>query len=65
MVIDFANNLIEGFHTKDSIKVRINPEKPSFSDGDNTFTYRRIKYNFKSKKDWWTMLSLSKVNLIS
>ena len=50
MVIDFANNLIEGFHTKDSIKVRINPEKPSFSDGDNTFTYRRIKYNFKSKK---------------
>ena len=50
MVIDFKNNIIEGFHSKDSIKVRINPEKPTFSDGENTFTYRQIKYNFKSKK---------------
>jgi hypothetical protein len=66
MVIDFANNLIEGFHTKDSIKVRINPEKPSFSDGDNTFTYRKIKYNFKSKKGLVDHApSHSKVNLIS
>lgn len=50
MVIDFANNVIEGYHSKDSVKVRINPEKPTFADGDNTFTYRQIKYNFKSKK---------------
>ena len=48
MVIDFANNIIEGFEVKDSLgKVK---EKPTFADGDNTFTYREIKYNFKSKK---------------
>lgn len=48
MVIDFANNIIEGYFRKDSIN--FDKEKPTFSDGENTFTYKDIKYNFKSKK---------------
>jgi hypothetical protein len=48
MVIDFANNIIEGFEKIDSTSKE--KEKPKFSDGDNTFTYREIKYNFKTKK---------------
>ncbi len=48
MVIDFANNMIEGFLNKEGIKT--GKEKPTFTEGDNTFTYKEIKYNFKSKK---------------
>lgn len=48
MVIDFANNLIEGFAKKDSLDT--SKEKPTFKDQNNTFTYNHIKYNFKSKK---------------
>lgn len=47
-VIDFANNLIQGFDRVDSLK--ISGPKPSFSDDQNTFTYKELKYNFKSKK---------------
>lgn len=48
MVIDFANSIVEGFEKIDSTsKVS---EKPKFSDGENTFTYKEIKYNFKTKK---------------
>jgi hypothetical protein len=48
MIIDFANNVIEGFDRilpEDKVK-----EKPTFKDGDQTFTYKEIRYNFKSKK---------------
>ncbi|MBK8668827.1 MAG: hypothetical protein IPN89_04885 [Saprospiraceae bacterium] len=48
MVIDFANNIIEGYFKKDSLSNT--KEKPTFTDGENTFTYNEIKYNFKSKK---------------
>jgi hypothetical protein len=48
MVIDFANNIVEGFEKIDSTSIV--SEKPKFADGDNTFTYREIKYNFKTKK---------------
>lgn len=48
MIIDFANNIVQGFEKKDSTSK--DTEKPTFADGDNTFTYREIKYNFKSKK---------------
>ena len=34
MVIDFANNIIEGYDKKDSLSTEI--EKPSFSDKENT-----------------------------
>ncbi|MBK9735636.1 MAG: LPS-assembly protein LptD [Saprospiraceae bacterium] len=48
MVIDFKNNIIEGFEKIDSsYKVTV---KPTFTDGENEFTYKEIKYNFKSKK---------------
>lgn len=48
MIIDFANNIIEGYFKKDSINN--DKDKPTFSDGENTFTYKEIRYNFKSKK---------------
>lgn len=48
MVIDFSNNTIEGFQNKEGITA--GQEKPTFSEGENTFTYKEIKYNFKSKK---------------
>ncbi|MBC7884297.1 MAG: LPS-assembly protein LptD [Saprospiraceae bacterium] len=48
MVIDFANNVIEGFEKKDGTTKK--DKKPTFSDGEKTFTYKEIKYNFKSKK---------------
>ncbi len=48
MVIDFANNIVQGYEKKDSTSK--DTEKPTFADGDNTFTYKEIKYNFKSKK---------------
>ena len=48
MVIDFANNIIEGYFRKDSIN--FDKDQPTFSDGENTFTYKQIRYNFKSKK---------------
>ncbi len=48
MVIDFANNVIEGYFRKDSLVQ--GGEKPTFSDGENTFTYNEIRYNFKTKK---------------
>lgn len=47
-VIDFANNIIQGFDQVDSLKIK--GPKPSFSDDQNTFTYNELKYNFKSKK---------------
>lgn len=50
MIIDFANNIIEGYFKKDSINN--DKDKPTFSDGENTFTYKEIRYNFKSKKAW-------------
>jgi hypothetical protein len=48
MVIDFKNNIIEGFQHKDGLKD--DKEKPTFAEGDNTFKYKEIKFNFKSKK---------------
>ena len=48
MVIDFANNIIEGYDKKDSVSTET--EKPSFSDKENTFTYKQLRYNFKTKK---------------
>lgn len=48
MVIDFANNIIEGYEKTDSLPDE--KERPKFADGDNTFTYKEIKYNFKTKK---------------
>ncbi|MFZ1748555.1 MAG: putative LPS assembly protein LptD [Saprospiraceae bacterium] len=48
MIIDFANNIIEGYETKEGIPSTM--DKPTFTEGENTFTYNSIKYNFKSKK---------------
>ncbi len=51
IVLDFKNNILEGYYLK-PVQRKVKPgEKPTFSDGkDNTFTFDNIRYNFKSKK---------------
>jgi hypothetical protein len=48
MVINFTSGIIEGFQYKDDLPRE--KAKPTFSDGENTFTYKEIRYNFKSRK---------------
>lgn len=48
IVIDFKNNILEGYEL---VQPRSkNKEKPTFKESDKTFTFRSIRYNFKTKK---------------
>ncbi|MFZ1704781.1 MAG: putative LPS assembly protein LptD [Saprospiraceae bacterium] len=54
---DFKNNTLEAYETiPDSLSgfaVNVDlskEEKPTFIDGASTFTYKKLRYNFKSKK---------------
>ncbi len=48
MTIDFANNYLKGYEKLDTLYQ--DEPKPTFSDGENTFTYKEMAYNFKTKK---------------
>ncbi len=52
MTIDFANNRVQGYAQLDTMYK--NEPKPTFSDGENTFTYKEMAYNFKTKKGFVT-----------
>lgn len=49
IVLDFKNNILEGYYLKPAKKVKAK-EKATFTDGENNFTFENIRYNFKSKK---------------
>lgn len=46
IVIDFKNNVLEGYR----IKTKTGTELPSFSGEGSTFTFDRIRYNIKTRK---------------
>lgn len=48
METDFGNNLIRGFDRKDSFYLK--EPKPIFSQGENTFNFRSMTFNYKTKK---------------
>ncbi|MBK8370735.1 MAG: hypothetical protein IPL20_05045 [Saprospiraceae bacterium] len=57
IIFDFVNNVLEAHETiPDSFRVfaeRVDTsteDKPTFIDGESTFTYKKLRYNFKSKK---------------
>lgn len=48
MTLDFENNIVKGYDHLDTMYQ--NDPKPTFSDGENSFTFREMAYNFKTKK---------------
>ncbi|MBK9254685.1 MAG: LPS-assembly protein LptD [Saprospiraceae bacterium] len=48
IVIRFNENIIEAFSVKGANGENL--EKPTFSEGQNNFTYKEMRYNFKTKK---------------
>ncbi len=48
MVIRFDESVVEGYYKKDSLLLA--SEKCQFTDGENTVSYKELKFNFKSKK---------------
>lgn len=57
IIFDFKTNTIEAHETIPdslvdfSVKTDLTKEeKPTFIDGESTFTYKKLRYNFKSKK---------------
>lgn len=51
LVIDFSNQLIQGYRTKLYSKEK---ELPSFTEGANTFNYEELSFNYKTKKGFIT-----------
>lgn len=48
IIYDIGASMAEAYSIQDSAGHVV--QKPSFKDGDQTFTYEQLKYNFKSKK---------------
>lgn len=48
MTIDFANNYVKGYEKLDTLYQ--GEPAPTFSDGENTFTFKEMAYNFKTRK---------------
>ena len=48
IVFDFKNNIATAEGILDSVGEEA--QKPTFKDGDNQFSYKKLKYNFKTQK---------------
>ena len=48
IIFDMENNIASAFSIKDDHGHEV--QLPTFDDGDRTFTYDKLKYNFKKKK---------------
>ncbi len=48
IVFDFKNNIATAEGVLDSVGNDV--QKPTFKDGDNEFSYKKLRYNFKTKK---------------
>lgn len=48
IIYDIGSSMAEAYSIQDTSGQEV--QKPTFKDGDQTFTYEQLKYNFKSKK---------------